>query len=41
MMLENYINDNNKEGEFAGDIEYTAACKLLNIRIMRMLKKKI
>ena len=38
MMLENYINDNNKEGEFAGDIEYTAACKLLNIRIILFTK---
>ena len=37
-MLENYINDNNKEGKFAGDIEYTAACKLLNIKIILFTK---
>ena len=38
ILLENYVEKNNKDGEFAGDIEYTAACKLFNIRIVLLTK---
>ena len=38
LLLEKYIKDNNKEGEYAGDIEYTAACKLLDLRIILFTK---
>ena len=38
ILLENYVEKNNKDGEFAGDIEYTAACKLFNIRIILLTK---
>ena len=37
-MLDNYIFDHNAEGQFAGDIEYAATCKLYNIRIVLLIK---
>ena len=33
-LLEKYIEKNNIDGEYAGDMEYAAACKLYNIRII-------
>ena len=39
LLLEKYIKDNNKEGEYAGDIEYTAAWKLLDLRIILFTKE--
>ena len=37
-LLKQYIIDNNKEGEFARDLEYTAICQIYKIRII-LLKK--
>ena len=33
-LLQDYIIENNKEGEYAGDIEYSAKCKLYNMHIL-------
>ena len=32
-LISDYIIENNKEGEYAGDIEYSAICKLYNMYI--------
>ena len=37
-LLEDYIAIHNKEGEYAGDIEYTAICKIFNLRIILLTK---
>lgn len=34
----NYVNLHKKEGEFAGDIEFSAVCKLLNINLIILTK---
>ena len=38
VLLENYIMKYNREGEFAGDIEYTAICKLYNMQIILLTR---
>ena len=38
ILLEDYVEKNNKDGEYAGDIEYTVACKIFNIRIILLIK---
>ena len=38
LLIDKYIFENNVEGEFAGDIEHVAACKLFNIRIIFLTK---
>ena len=37
-LLDNYISKYNRDGEYAGDLEYAAICKLFDIRII-LLKK--
>ena len=37
-LLENYIEKNNKDGEYAGDMEYAAACKIYNMRIVLLTR---
>ena len=38
LLIDKYIFQHNVEGEFAGDIEHAAACKLFNIRIVFLIK---
>ena len=38
ILLEDYVEKNNKDGEYAGDIEYTVACKIFNIKIILLIK---
>ena len=33
-LLENYISKNNRDGQYAGNLEYAATCKIFNIRII-------
>lgn len=37
-LLDNYIFEDNVEGQFDGDIEISAACKLFNLRIIILLE---
>jgi len=37
-LLDNYIFENNVEGEYAGEIEFTATCKLYKVRIIILSK---
>ena len=38
ILLEEYIIENNKERQYAGDIEYEASCKLFKVIIVRLTK---
>ena len=37
-LLDNYISKYNRDGEYAGDLEYAAICKIYNIRIILLTK---
>ena len=37
-LLDNYISKYNRDGEYAGDLEYAAIRKLFNIRIILLTK---
>ena len=37
-LLEKYISENNREGQYAGDLEYAALCKIFNIKIILLIK---
>ena len=38
ILLQNYVNKHNNEGEFAGDVEYAAICKIFNLRIVLLTR---
>ena len=38
ILLEDYVEKNNKDRDYARDIEYTVACKIFNIRIVLLIK---
>ena len=38
ILLQNYIKIHNNDGEYAGDMEYTAICKIFNLRIILLTR---